>query len=129
MLDEHIRFEPCDNTLAKSGGRSLASFIMLLQIMLYIIMLLQNHDIFIHLFNTCISTISLYGCEPCIYNKFNKCVQIQYRLSSHVCFFLELLFSTEIHLKQTLFISRSRRSFLAQSRLGILPLKLETGRY
>ena len=33
----------------------------------------------------------------------------------------------ELHVKQTL--SRSRRSFLAQFRLTILPLELETGRY
>ena len=36
-------------------------------------------------------------------------------------------FNTEIYVKQT--ISRSRRSFLAQLRLGILPLEIETGRY
>ena len=36
-------------------------------------------------------------------------------------------FNTEIYVKQT--ISKSRRSFLAQLRLGIMPLEIETGRY
>ena len=36
-------------------------------------------------------------------------------------------FNTEAYVKQT--FSRSRRSFLAQLRLGILPLEIETGRY
>ena len=36
-------------------------------------------------------------------------------------------FNTEIYVKQT--ISISRRSFLAQLRLGILLLEIETGRY
>ena len=36
-------------------------------------------------------------------------------------------FATELYVKQTM--SRSRRSLLAQFRLGILPLEIETARY
>ena len=74
LLDEHLKFEPCDDMLAKLGGRALASLINK-----YNVSKNFNHDIFIHLFNTCISSILLYGSEACGYNTFNKCNQIQYR--------------------------------------------------
>ena len=47
------------------------------------------------------------------------------KLRTYVTF--KHVFATETYVMQTL--SRSRRSFLAQFRLGILPLEIETGRY
>ena len=54
LLDEHLKFEPCDNTLAKSGGRAFVSLINKCNVNKYF-----NSDIFTHLFNTYVSSILL----------------------------------------------------------------------
>ena len=49
LLDEHLKFDSCDNVFAKSGGRALASLISK-----YNINKNFNHDIYTYLFNACI---------------------------------------------------------------------------
>ena len=71
-MDEHFKFEVCDDSFAKSWGK--ASLISK-----YYVYRNFCYNVFTHLFNTCISLIMLSGSEACGYNKFKKCDQIQYR--------------------------------------------------
>ena len=75
LLDEHMKLTGCDKHFSQSAGRALSSLIGR-----YNTYKNFNFDIFTYLFNSCVSSIMLYGSEACGFCKFVCCDKIQHRV-------------------------------------------------